>query len=148
MSAILDTIRNVIGSVGDAVLADTYTLTTDPQGTPVVYTCRGVPDDDVARHRDNGLTVEDVDNIVILFQIKCIGGASNRLTDAAGNQLTDAVGNALTDAAGADGVLTDISTGDYLTGPSDANNRASENMVVNDFMRDPANATWVIAAGT
>lgn len=117
MSWGLDLIRSAIGGTVPEILGDTYTVTVDPQGTNTTYTGKGTPDTDVQRHRDNGLTVEDTDQVVILYQ-----------TEFPSN-------------------MPDPGPSDYLTGPTDAANRSSESLVITDSMRDPANATWIVSAG-
>ena len=119
MSSILDLIRNTVGPTLDPLMADTYTVTTDPHGTPTVYTCRGVPDNDFESHRENGLSIKETDQVIILFQT-----ASPTLTKAL------------------------LNPGNYIEGPSDANHRASEKLIISDSIQDPANATFIVSAGT
>lgn len=120
MSQMGDVIRDVVGSVLPTLFGDTYTLTVDPHGTPKAYTIQGTPDEDIQKHRDNGLTIRDDDQVVILYQKT----ASPALAWA------------------------DFQASDYLSGPSDAANRASQNLVITDVMRDPANATFILSVGT
>lgn len=115
MSAILDSIRSIVGAVLPPLVGDTYTVTVSA-GTGTAYSIKGTPSDDIQSARDSGLTVDENEQVVILYQ------ATNTS-------------------------LTDIDPGDWLTGPSDADNRSSEVLIINSIIRDPANATWVVAAG-
>lgn len=116
MSFAMDMIRDAVGDALTPIMGDTYTVTTDPQGTATAYTCKGVPGDDLERYRERGLTVRDKDRVVILFR----------------NQVP---------------TLAEIQPGDYISGPSDADNRSNEDLVVNSVITDPANAVFIVAAG-
>jgi len=116
MSSLLDMVRDVVNAVLPPLVADTYTVTV-LAGNGTAYTIQGTPTDDIESARESGLTVQENDDVVILYQKTAP-------------------------------TLTGIDPGDWLTGPSDANNRSSRVAIINSIVVDPANATWTVAAGT
>jgi hypothetical protein len=140
MSSTLEMIRTVAGSALN-FLMDDYTITTDPMGTDpntlvdaAAYTLVDA----------SGNTLTDANTGSTSYS--CRGVVSDDLERHRDQGLVVETGErVIIILQSQSATLTEIQPGDWIEGPTNDTRSRSEKSVIKSIVRDPADATWMLA---